>query len=104
MRPVGVGNQVSSMEVEQERCPHCREPLFPWRPPADSTWGGAVQWVCFSDACPYYVEGWEWMQKNYNVRASYRHRHDPRAKQSGPLPVWSPQAHRDAIVKEPDRG
>ena len=81
-------------------CPHCGERMQLWRSPSESSWGGAAQWVCFNDACPYYRDGWEWMRTTYNVSASYRHRFDPQTSQSGPLPVWSPDAHRDAIVKE----
>jgi hypothetical protein len=84
--------------TEEVQCPHCRNTMLRWHPPADSTWGGEPQYVCFNDRCPYYVEGWSWMQETYRVHASYRHRYDPRAKTSGPLPVWSPEAHRDAIV------
>ncbi len=80
------------------KCPHCQSTLLAWRAPAESSWGPQVQFVCFSDECPYYVAGWDWMMEKFNVRASYRHRYDPEAKAGGPLPVWAPDAHRNAIV------
>jgi len=40
------------------------------------------------------------MKEQFDVAASYRHRYDPTRDESGPLPVWSPTAHRDAIVTE----
>ena len=71
-----------------------------WQAPDNSSWGSAEMLVCFNDECPYYVRGWEWMRAQYDVTASYRHRYNPATKQGGPLPVWSPTAHRDAIITE----
>jgi hypothetical protein len=56
--------------------------------------------VCFNDNCPYYLRGWHWMKDRFNVVASYRYRYDPEQGVSGPLPVWSSTAHRDAIVTD----
>jgi hypothetical protein len=75
-----------------------------WTTPADSSWGGGFQFVCFNDACPYFVRGWEWMQNRYRVAASYRYRLDPRTGERGPLPVWSAAALRDNIIPEPEEG
>ena len=30
------------------------------------------------DDCPYYLRGWEWMERQYGVKSSYRYRFDPR--------------------------
>ena len=37
------------------------------------------------------------MKQAFNVDASYRHRVDPMTGESGPLPVWSPEALRSSI-------
>jgi hypothetical protein len=39
------------------------------------------------------------MLQQYNVKASYRHRLDPTNGETGPLPVWSPDALRHNILQ-----
>ncbi len=83
-------------------CSHCGMPLMPWRSPDITSWGGRIQYVCFNDECSYYKNGWEWMLSQYNVKASYRHRLDPETGETGPLPVWSPNALRERLDEGPD--
>lgn len=88
------------MSENKERCPHCGEILLKWRPPANSTWDTEFQWVCFNDECPYYLRGWDHMFKTQNIKASYRYKKDPHTGSGGPLPCWSPEAHKDQIIPE----
>jgi len=86
------------MDITCPECPHCGSRMLRWANPQGSSWGGEFQYVCFDDACPYYVRGWAWMENQYNVQASYRHRLEPMSGQAGPLPVWSPEALRSSIL------
>jgi hypothetical protein len=87
-------------DQERPNCPHCHEPMKKWRTPENSTWTATFQWVCFHDECEYYIRGWDWMMESQKVKASYRHRLDPDTGASGPLPVWSKEAHKDHIMDD----
>lgn len=88
------------MTDEKPKCPHCNADLLKLRNPIGSTWGEGFQWVCFNDECSYYVRGWTWMQEKFNKKASYRHRFNPQNGETGPLPTWSPDAHKDRIITD----
>lgn len=83
---------------DKEICPHCGERMVKWIPSDASSWGDGHHFVCFNDHCPYFVQGWEWMNVQFNQNISYRHRYTPHTGESGPLPVWSPNALKSGII------
>ena len=85
-------------DSENYSCPHCGEELRKWLNPEGSNWSSKHQFVCFSDECSYYINGWKWMLEKFNVKASYRHRFNPENGETGPLPVWSENALKDKII------
>ncbi len=70
------------------------------RTPQLSNWETPVMFVCFNDDCEYFKRSGEWMKSHYNVNVLYRHRLDPSTGETGPLPVWSVDAMKDAILDE----
>ena len=74
-----------------------------WQGSPELSWEADYQFVCFNDQCPYFVRGWDWMQTQYNVHASYRHRINPCTGKSSPVPVWSARALKDQILPENGR-
>jgi len=90
-----------NMNIEEKKyyCPYCDKPLSKWLASPDSSWGPEPQLVCFNDECPYYVQGWEWMQRQFQQKVSYRYRYHPITGEAGPLPVYSPDALKSGIIE-----
>lgn len=80
-------------------CEHCNAKMKKMSVPPESGYDTNFMWVCFNDECEYFVRGWDWMQSQYKVKASYRHRVDPISGQGSPLPVWSWDAMKDRIIE-----
>ena len=84
--------------MTQPRCPHCGDPLQAFSLPDAGGWDAPFHAACFNDECPYYTRGWERMESQYGVRASYRYRIDPTTGVASPLAVWSRDAIKDRIL------
>jgi len=84
--------------MKHPTCPHCDQELRAFELPEDFGWEGEFQLACFNNDCPYYKRGWEHMEENFAVRASYRYRVDPATGAASPLAVWSPDALKDRII------
>lgn len=87
-------------EQKKPQCKYCQSDMLRWAPPGNSTWSCEFLWVCFNDECPYFVRGWDHMMKTQEVKASYRNSVNPENGSEGPLPCWSPHAHREAILED----
>jgi hypothetical protein len=88
------------MTETPQTCPHCESRLVEWRVPEEASWNEDFFFVCFNDDCPYFEQGWEWMQEHYNQKVSYRHAINPTTGAPFPLPVWSASATRELIVDD----
>jgi hypothetical protein len=92
------------MAATRPTCRHCAAPLRKWLVPDGASWTEEFFYVCFNDACPYYLEGWAWMEAQYGQRASYRYAVNPATGASLMIPVWSDTATRERIADEPEGG
>jgi hypothetical protein len=68
--------------------------------PFEGGWGGEIHLACFNNECGYYQRGWARMMEEYEAKASYRYRLNPKTGASSPLPVWSETAHLDRILED----
>jgi SAM-dependent methyltransferase len=87
---------------KSQRCPYCGERLRKWAVPDNPfvcTWDNDHMYICFNDACPYYVRGWDVMHKEGTCGASYRLMYNPEKDRCLPIPVPSPKALREGIIE-----
>lgn len=103
------GKRLSKAALEEKKraikhtllCPYCETPLSKWAVPDNpfsQTWDNDHMFICFNDACPYYVRGWDSMQNNFGCSSSYRLMYNPEEDSCLPIPVQSPRSLRDGIV------
>lgn len=112
-RPVVVlehGERPEKEELENRKknikntlcCPHCGGRMRKWAVPDNPfccTWNNDYMYICFNDACPYYVRGWEFLRKEGNT-GSYRLMYHPEKDVCMPIPVPNPRALRESIVED----
>jgi len=82
-------------------CPYCGEKLRKWAVPDNPfscTWDNDFMYICFNDACPYYVRGWDVMHKDGTSGVSYRLMYNPEKDRCLPVPVPTPRALKEGIV------
>lgn len=113
-RPVFImyyGERLSDEELKKRKreikntlkCPHCGAKLKKWAVPDNPfacTWDNDFMYICFNDTCPYYVNGWDHMNRAGNGDNSYRLMYNPEKDCVMPIPVPSPRALRESILEE----
>ncbi len=88
---------------ETLRCPHCDEKLQKWEVPDNpfcQTWDNDFMYICFNDACPYFVRGWDRMYSETNQGMSYRLMYNPEKDRCMPIPVPTHMALKDGIMED----
>ena len=82
------------------RCPHCDTELKKWAVPqtAFTEWPNEYFYICFNDECPYFIGGWDAMEKQGN-HCSYRLMYDPLIDCCQPIPVMNTNMLRDGIIE-----
>jgi SAM-dependent methyltransferase len=85
------------------RCPHCDEKLKKWEVPDNpfcQTWDNDFMYICFNDACSYFVRGWDRMYRETNQGMSYRLMYHPEKDRCMPIPVPTHLALKDGIIED----
>jgi SAM-dependent methyltransferase len=84
------------------QCPYCGQKMQKWAVPQGpfTEWENDFMYICFNDACPYLVRGWDVMGKQGNTGISYRCMYYPEKDVCMPVPVPSLSALRESIVAE----
>ena len=63
--PVGDNEPTTRNQLVRETltCPHCGDRLAKWEVPDSpfNEWPSEFQYICFNDACSYFVGGWSTM-------------------------------------------
>ncbi|MFC1824324.1 class I SAM-dependent methyltransferase [Thermodesulfobacteriota bacterium] len=83
-------------------CPYCGEKMNKWAVPYNPfayTWDNDFMYICFNDTCPYFVRGWDCMNKQGNCSTSYRLMYNPEKDTCQPVPVPTMKALREGIVE-----
>ena len=108
---VSYGESLSEEELNKRKdaikrtlcCPYCGEKMKKWdvsKNPYESTWDNDFVYMCFNDACPYFVRGWDFMYKQCNRSLSYRLVFDPAEDTCTSIPVYNYQALREGIISK----
>ena len=106
---ISYGERLKKADLEERKrriqhtllCPYCGEKLSKWTVPENpfsQTWDNDHMYVCFNDACPYYVRGWDCMRNGVGCSGSYRLMYNPEKNNCMPIPVHSPKSLREGIV------
>ena len=67
--------------------------------PFVQTWDNEFMYICFNDACPYFVRGWDFMYEEGNRGMSYRLMYNPEKDRCMPVPVTSRGALKESIIE-----
>ena len=80
-------------------CPYCDGKLAKWQVPDSpfNEWPSEFQFICFNDACDYFVRGWATMAAQRNF-GSYRFMYDPSTSGCYAVTVLSPKSLREGIA------
>jgi hypothetical protein len=93
------------LQMTKPCCPHCGVEMSLWEvPPINFSdglgWGEPFLFVCFNDACPSFISGWDHIGEHYAHRASYRCINYPGSQVYEFMPVFSPQGATGQIIDE----
>jgi len=83
-------------------CPYCGVRLRKWQVPLTpfSEWDQEFLYVCFHDACPYVLRGWDAMARQGNIGSSYRLAYARERDTFAAIPIPHMNALKESIVDD----
>jgi SAM-dependent methyltransferase len=83
-------------------CPYCSSGLKKWAVPQTpfTAWDADWLYVCFDDACPFLIRGFDTMVRQGNLGFSHRFMYQPHRDRCGSIPVQGLYALRSGIIDD----
>ena len=93
------------LDQPKPKCPHCHREMSIWEvPPYNFSdglgWGEPYMYVCFSDECPVFVNGWDEMEALYGHRSSCRAIRYPFEDRFELMPVFGATGGTQGLITE----
>jgi len=88
---------------EEHICPHCKSKMLCCEVPPIHVgdglgWGSEAMFICLSDTCSLFLNGWDKVEVNYGHHASYRYMELPGSKEGNIMMVGNKDAFKASVI------
>ena len=95
--------RIEKLLEEKYICPHCDSELTLCNAPPVHVgdglgWGSEAMFICLSDTCSLFLNGWDSVEANYGHHASYRYMELPGSKEGNIMMVGNKDAFKASVI------